>query len=296
MSSMLKRSLVTCCVLASLSGAACSTPTTMQTSERQAAQTSSSVQQSSPETNNRTASVSSPEMLTGGDFRHLRAWAGKYPFSSRAEGAPQTEGNFLELPEVSRPLRALIGAARFKRLQDGYYLISPIELVGDSLVLDFPPNNRLNTESDRVFVILDLGDGALHAAVQQQNGQARWQHNKSQIVSPAILRKYDLTGETPMQEQTGDTVPPQIEIKTPTANHTTREATINVSGSVFDPNENASGVARVTVNGREAQRDVMEGKWTLSNIELTPGENTITVVAIDHAGNAATKTLKVTRR
>lgn len=269
----------------SLVGAACSAPpAAIQTSERQAAQTSSGVGQTSPETN------------TGGDLRHLRAWAGKYPFSGKAEGAPQTEGNFLELPEIRRPLHALVGATRFRRLQDGYYLISPIELVGDSLVLDFPPNNHLNTESDRVFVILDLGDGALHVAVQQQDGQARWQHSKSQTVSPAILRKYDLTGETAMQEQTGDTAPPQIEITTPAANATTREASINVSGSVFDPNENASGVARVTVNGREAQRDVMEGTWTLSNIALAPGENTITVEATDHSGNAATKTLKVTRR
>lgn len=223
------------------------------------------------------------------NLQHLKNWVGEYPIDKQSK-PPK---NFLNLPEIRKPLIDIIGDKYFERLQNNYYLTTPIELIDNHLVLDFPPNNHLNRESDRIIIVIGLSDGAMHVALQGK-ADMRWLPDRN--VPPAILQKFALPDATKMDEPPDDTTPPEIKITTPAKNFVTQDSSITVSGTVADPNASASGVARITVNGKEATRDVMAGTWTISNVALMMGENTITVSAVDNYGNVATEKITVTRR
>jgi hypothetical protein len=232
------------------------------------------------------------------DLSGLRAWAGQYPFG-RGQNKGQPRGNFLELPEIKPSLVKLLGASTLARLQKGYYLTLPIELVDENLVLDFPPNNHLNTEDDRIVIVINLKTSAMHAGVIKDE-RTSWTHTpEGAQISPAVLSKLNLQSAGNMDDEKtdreGDTVAPEIVITSPQDNAAINAATFTVRGTVHDPNANASGVANVTVNGHDATRNVMQGTWTIE-LELKSGANEITVQATDNAGNAATKTIKVTCR
>ncbi len=105
-----------------------------------------------------------------------------------------------------------------------------------------------------------------------------------------------LTMNQETEQEPDEAAPPVIKIITPDEKAVTESDHITVSGTVADPLASASGVARITVNGIEATRDVMAGKWMVEQVPLTIGVNTITVSAVDHAGNVGTQTTTVTRR
>lgn len=231
------------------------------------------------------------------DLTRLRAWVGQYPFG-RGQNKGQPRGNFLELPEIKPSLVKLLGASTLARLQKGYYLTLPVELVDENLVLDFPPNNHLNTEDDRIVIVINLKTSAMHAGIIEAE-QTNWTHTPENAqISPAVLSKLNFQSAGNMDDEKtdreGDTVAPEITITSPQDNAAINAATLTVRGTVHDPNANASGVASVTVNGRDATRNVMLGIWTI-DLELKSGANEITVQATDHAGNVATKTINVTR-
>jgi RHS repeat-associated protein len=92
-----------------------------------------------------------------------------------------------------------------------------------------------------------------------------------------------------------DNTAPVVNISTPVDNFTTQDATITVSGTFSDPGDYPSGVAHVTVNGIEATRDVSAGTWSAAQIPLAVGNNTVTVIATDAAGNTANKSITVKR-
>jgi hypothetical protein len=76
-----------------------------------------------------------------------------------------------------------------------------------------------------------------------------------------------------------DTVPPYIALTVPRDMITTNKKTITVAGTVDDP------AALVEVNGTPVQ--VSKGAFSLSSLNLTEGNNTITASAVDPAGNRA---------
>jgi hypothetical protein len=78
---------------------------------------------------------------------------------------------------------------------------------------------------------------------------------------------------------TVDTTPPKITITVPRNMAMTNKKTITVSGTVDDP------AAAVDVNNLPIQ--VSKGMFTLSGVSLAEGENAITAMAIDPAGNRA---------
>ncbi|MGC8789746.1 MAG: stalk domain-containing protein [Caldisericum sp.] len=86
-----------------------------------------------------------------------------------------------------------------------------------------------------------------------------------------------------------DTSPPEIFIYSPSNNFKTNENTITVSGTILDKE---SGIDKVTVNGNAVSL-AFDGSFG-TTIMLSEGTNSITVVAIDKAGNQATKTLSIT--
>ncbi len=92
-----------------------------------------------------------------------------------------------------------------------------------------------------------------------------------------------------------DTTAPTINITSPTsdATYTATSSTISLGGSASD---STSGVKEVTWSSSSGGSGTASGttSWTVSNISLSNGDNTITVTAKDNADNTATDTITVT--
>ncbi|NRG46130.1 S8 family serine peptidase [Bacillus sp. CRN 9] len=95
-------------------------------------------------------------------------------------------------------------------------------------------------------------------------------------------------GETDPSEAvkiTLDQAAPELAITSPKDNSKTNKETVTVEGTISDDN-----LDTVTVNGQKAK--VTDGKYSL-RILLDEGENEITVVATDKAGNETSKSVTV---
>ena len=88
---------------------------------------------------------------------------------------------------------------------------------------------------------------------------------------------------------TVDTVPPTLSVTAPVEGYVTNQARLLVSGTTDDA---TSKPVTVTVNGEKVAVNE-NGTWS-KTITLSPGANTITVVATDKAGKSTTVTRKVT--
>jgi len=88
---------------------------------------------------------------------------------------------------------------------------------------------------------------------------------------------------------TVDTVPPTLSVTAPVEGFVTNQASLVVSGVT---NDVTSKPVTVTVNGSAATVGE-NGSWS-KTITLSPGANTITVIATDKAGKSTTVTRKVT--
>jgi len=93
-----------------------------------------------------------------------------------------------------------------------------------------------------------------------------------------------------------DTTQPTLSITSPANNTTTQAATINLSGTASDTGNPSTGVASITVNGAAAAYNSGTGIWNFDNVNLTLGNNVITVQATDGAGNQTTQSLTVIRQ
>ena len=94
---------------------------------------------------------------------------------------------------------------------------------------------------------------------------------------------------------TGDTTAPTVTITSPTSNssYTTGSATVSLSGSASDN----VGITQVTwSNSTTGASGTASGttSWSKSGIALQSGSNTITIMALDAAGNFGTDVLTVT--
>lgn len=85
-----------------------------------------------------------------------------------------------------------------------------------------------------------------------------------------------------------DTVPPVLNVSSPTDNLKTNVATVTVSGTT---NDISSSPVTLKVNGQNVTVNA-NGAFS-TTVNLTNGENTITVVATDGAGKSTTVTRKV---
>ena len=95
-----------------------------------------------------------------------------------------------------------------------------------------------------------------------------------------------------------DELAPALTINTPANNQTVRSGVVTVSGTASDAGRGESGVAAVTVGGTRAANDTAANSGTASwsrNVTLSPGANTITVVAKDNspAQNSVSRALTV---
>jgi Glucodextranase, domain B/Beta-propeller repeat len=99
--------------------------------------------------------------------------------------------------------------------------------------------------------------------------------------------------------QIGDLNPPLLTIDAPRNNQTFTTSTITVSGSATDAGQGGNGVAQVTVNGVQATGGTATGSATATwnrTVNLLPGANVISVVAVDNSNNqnSAAQTVIVT--
>lgn len=93
-----------------------------------------------------------------------------------------------------------------------------------------------------------------------------------------------------------DSTAPEVVIRSPASGINSPEKRIELSGTVFDPSPNASGVERVRIR-REGEVSSWGAtgttEWTYS-VPLLSGRNVIEVTAVDFAGNASEiKTVEV---
>lgn len=93
---------------------------------------------------------------------------------------------------------------------------------------------------------------------------------------------------------TVDTVPPTLTVSSPTDNSFTNQATCTVAGTTNDITSSPVTIS-VKVNGGSAVSPTVsaQGAWT-TDVTLSSGSNTITVVATDSAGKTTTVTRTVT--
>ncbi|HJQ33118.1 MAG TPA: Ig-like domain-containing protein [Pyrinomonadaceae bacterium] len=82
---------------------------------------------------------------------------------------------------------------------------------------------------------------------------------------------------------TPDRDAPTVQVASPLPGTETYAAAIDVTGTATDEGLNATGVQRVTVNGREAAYDAATKQWSLEGVALNYGDNLVVVVATDGA-------------
>ncbi len=92
-----------------------------------------------------------------------------------------------------------------------------------------------------------------------------------------------------------DTTPPTITITNPTSDqaYTTTNGTISLRGSASDNSNEINSVLWTNSRGRsDKERHAVD--WTIPDIDLSKGDNVITVKAIDSVGNTGIATITIT--
>jgi RHS repeat-associated protein len=191
----------------------------------------------------------------------------------------------------------------------------PADTTAPTLAITSPANNS-TTQSATISLsgtVSDAGQYASGVAQVTVNGTAAtvnaaagtWTINDFPLVvgvNQITVRGVDNAGNATVQtlnvtrQPPNDTQAPQIAITSPANNSVTQAETINVSGTVSDAGQYQSGLARVLVNGTPAVLDPQAGTWTINNVALAMGANTITARAFDNAGNAADSVITITRQ
>jgi hypothetical protein len=98
---------------------------------------------------------------------------------------------------------------------------------------------------------------------------------------------------------TNDTLPPSLTITSPVDFQAVSTRTVILSGTASDEGFGGSGITNVTVNNQRASGDTASGSdvanWSWSGVinNLSPGTNSIQVVATDGAGNRRTNTVHI---
>lgn len=108
-------------------------------------------------------------------------------------------------------------------------------------------------------------------------------------ISAAATDAVGNTGPSDSVQVTLDTVDPVVDITSPDVGAEIQASKVTVEGTV----EEAVALQSVIVNGVTAS--VANGAWTAANVLLQVGENSITAIATDQAGNSAQDSIAVTR-
>lgn len=153
------------------------------------------------------------------------------------------------------------------------------------------PNSVLNTRVVTVNGTIDKNAATVSVGVKGSENHVQAEIGSSTFtardvklsegVNVIFARAVSAAGNagTATVKVTVDSIPPKIAITSPKNNVVTNKKMITVTGTVDDQG------ALVKVNNTPAQ--VTKGFFTLSALSLSEGSNTITVTAVDRAGNEA---------
>jgi hypothetical protein len=98
---------------------------------------------------------------------HLQSWAGKYP----THRAGRITRKFFQLPEIRRPLSALLSRQDFNLLTRDYGIETPIKQLGNFLAVKVCRQHACDT--DQAGFAINLRTGFIY--VRMQEGQTtRW--------------------------------------------------------------------------------------------------------------------------
>ncbi|MHC1725050.1 MAG: S8 family serine peptidase [Syntrophobacteraceae bacterium] len=100
------------------------------------------------------------------------------------------------------------------------------------------------------------------------------------------------------QQVASDTTAPTLAVTSHTNNQHVSTSSITLSGTATDSDKGNNGIQQVTVNGTRATGDTATGSGTANwskSLTLTPGSNSITVIASDNSTNhnSTTQTLTI---
>jgi hypothetical protein len=119
--------------------------------------------------------ASSGSLIVGadGNLDQLRSWNGKYPSDSPKD-------KFFSLPEIKRPLQALLTKQDYKLLTQEYGVEAPIKVIGDYLCAkDCRPHN---CGSENAAFAINLHSGSINVMMFESDDQGqqhvRWFDSK----------------------------------------------------------------------------------------------------------------------
>lgn len=137
-----------------------------------------------------------------------------------------------------------------------------------------------------------------HPEALTVNGQAAGSPGQSSFSVPVTLTEGPNTIGLQATDRAGNsasltwhvtlkTSPPTVAISVPMPGSVTRDSAVNVAGTV------SQDAVQVTANGQGAA--IVGGAFTVNQVPLQEGTNTLTATATDAAGNAASATVQVSR-
>ena len=101
---------------------------------------------------------------------YLQNWVGKYPVSTPG----QPHRNIYRTRPLQRRLLKLLGWKNYNRLLNDYYVMGPVAVVGDYIVVD--RCERHNCDESASFMAVNLRRGDVHVAFYKL-GKLEWFHS-----------------------------------------------------------------------------------------------------------------------
>ena len=116
------------------------------------------------------------------DLAYLQDWVGKNPISLPGE-SPR---NIYRTQPLRKKLTRLLGIRNYERLLNDYYVMGPVKLVGDYVIVD--RCERHNCDESSSFMAINIRRGDLHVAFYRL-GKLEWFHSKgkSRDLPDAVL-------------------------------------------------------------------------------------------------------------
>lgn len=105
------------------------------------------------------------------DLGYLREWVGKYPTSTPGE-PPR---NIYRSQPLGRKLIRLLGKRSYRRLLKDYYVMGPVSVVGDYVIVS--RCERHNCDESSSFMAVNVRAGDIHVAFYKL-GRLKWFHTK----------------------------------------------------------------------------------------------------------------------
>ncbi len=201
-------------------------------------------------------------------------------------------------------VRLRVSAAFLGSLLRAFSSVLTVNITGTATGIAIQsPGNAAYLNTSVVTVQGSVGDPAAQVSVNGVNAPVSGSNfivtvplNEGPNTLTAVATNSNGTTSTASTLVTLDTTPPRVDIYSPTNNGVTTESTITVTGLVNDivvgtvNNQQAT----VTVNGVAAQ--VNNRTFTVANVPLAIGDNTIQATGVDRAGNGTTATVRINRQ